>query len=123
MRCASATRRNLSRAEPSSIRAIAEQLGVTHSAVKQHLLKLYDKFRLPDDGERRRVRPANDAIALGVVERSDGGERDSKASQADAPLSIREARSLRSKGSARPRGGQDTRRSPCPLGCVPTPST
>ena len=51
--------------QPASIRAIAEELVVTEAAVKQHLLRLYDKFRLTDQSENRRVRLANEAILRG----------------------------------------------------------
>jgi len=57
---------------------------VTEAAVKQHLLRLYQKFRIPE-GQNRRVRLANEVIALGLVrplppaERADrppaGGDR------------------------------------------------
>lgn len=57
--------------EPASIRLIAEQLVVTEAAVKQHLLRLYDKFGVYDSGERRRVRLANEAIRRGAVTLSD----------------------------------------------------
>jgi DNA-binding NarL/FixJ family response regulator len=53
--------------EPASIRAIAEELVVTDAAVKHHLLRLYDKFGLPDEGHRRRVRLANEAVRRGVI--------------------------------------------------------
>jgi len=52
--------------QPASIRAIAEELVVTEAAVKQHLLRLYDKFGLTDQSENRRVRLANEAILRGV---------------------------------------------------------
>jgi DNA-binding NarL/FixJ family response regulator len=52
--------------EPASIREIAQALVVTDAAVKQHLLRLYDKFAIPDGG-RRRVRLANEALARGAV--------------------------------------------------------
>jgi DNA-binding CsgD family transcriptional regulator len=53
--------------EPASIRAIAAELVVTEGAVKQHLLRLYDKFEITGRGERRRVQLANQAIARGAV--------------------------------------------------------
>jgi DNA-binding CsgD family transcriptional regulator len=53
--------------EPASIRRIAEELVVTEAAVKHHLLRLYDKFRLPDEDGRRRVRLANEAVRRGVI--------------------------------------------------------
>lgn len=53
---------------PSSVRAIAEALFVTESAVKQHLDRLYDKFGiLSDAGGSRRVLLANEAIQSGAV--------------------------------------------------------
>jgi DNA-binding NarL/FixJ family response regulator len=57
--------------EPASIRAIADQLVVTEAAVKQHLLRLYDKFGVYESGERRRVRLANEAIRRGAVTLAD----------------------------------------------------
>jgi pSer/pThr/pTyr-binding forkhead associated (FHA) protein len=53
--------------EPASSREIAEALVVTEAAVKQHLLNLYVKFGIHGDGERRRVRLANDAVHRGAV--------------------------------------------------------
>jgi pSer/pThr/pTyr-binding forkhead associated (FHA) protein len=53
--------------EPASSREIAEALVVTEAAVKQHLLNLYAKFGIHGDGERRRVRLANDAVRRGAV--------------------------------------------------------
>jgi DNA-binding NarL/FixJ family response regulator len=57
--------------EPASVREIAEELVVTDAAVKQHLLRLYDKFGIHDEGERRRVRLANEAIRQGAVSVAD----------------------------------------------------
>jgi DNA-binding NarL/FixJ family response regulator len=57
--------------EPASIRRIAEELVVTQAAVKHHLLRLYDKFGLHEQGERRRVRLANDAVRRGVISLGD----------------------------------------------------
>jgi len=53
--------------EPASVRGIAEALVVTEAAVRQHLLHLYDKFGVPDDESRRRMRLANEAITRGAV--------------------------------------------------------
>ena len=53
--------------EPASIRQIAADLVVSQAAVKQHLLRLYGKFGLPDEGERRRVLLANEVVNRGVV--------------------------------------------------------
>lgn len=53
-------------AEPASTRAIAQELWVSEAAVKQHLLRLYDKFGVVD-GERRRTRLANEAMRRGAI--------------------------------------------------------
>lgn len=51
---------------PATAREIAEELVVTEAAVKQHLLRLYQKFRTPEGGNRR-ARLANEVIAAGIV--------------------------------------------------------
>jgi DNA-binding CsgD family transcriptional regulator len=51
---------------PATARDIAGELVVTEAAVKQHLLRLYQKFRVPEGGNRR-ARLANQVISLGVV--------------------------------------------------------
>jgi hypothetical protein len=51
---------------PATAREIAADLVVTEAAVKQHLLRLYQKFRIPE-GVNRRTRLANEVIALGLV--------------------------------------------------------
>jgi hypothetical protein len=51
---------------PATAREIADDLVVTEAAVKQHLLRLYTKFRVPE-GANRRTRLANEVIALGLV--------------------------------------------------------
>ncbi len=51
---------------PASARQIAGQLVVTEAAVKQHLLRLYAKFGIPE-GTDRRARLANEVISTGVV--------------------------------------------------------
>jgi pSer/pThr/pTyr-binding forkhead associated (FHA) protein len=53
--------------EPASVRGIARTLVVTEAAVKQHLIRLYDKFHIPAHGESRRVNLANEAIRRGAV--------------------------------------------------------
>lgn len=55
---------------PATVAAIAAQLYVTDSAVKQQLVRLYLKFDI-DDGPDRRVRLANDALTRGAVRRAD----------------------------------------------------
>ena len=51
---------------PATAREIAGDLVVTEAAIKQHLLRLYVKFRIPE-GTNRRTRLANEVIALGLV--------------------------------------------------------
>jgi FHA domain len=51
---------------PATAKEIAGDLVVTEAAVKQHLLRLYVKFRVPE-GLNRRTRLANEVIALGLV--------------------------------------------------------
>jgi predicted component of type VI protein secretion system len=51
---------------PAATTEIAAELVVTEAAVKQHLLRLYQKLRIPE-GPNRRVRLANEVVALGLV--------------------------------------------------------
>jgi FHA domain-containing protein len=51
---------------PATAREIASDMVVTEAAVKQHLLRLYVKFRVPE-GTNRRARLANLVINLGLV--------------------------------------------------------
>jgi hypothetical protein len=51
---------------PATAREIAADLVVTEAAVKQHLLRLYQKFRIAG-GLNRRIRLANEVVALGLV--------------------------------------------------------
>jgi pSer/pThr/pTyr-binding forkhead associated (FHA) protein len=53
--------------EPASTRQIAQALWVSEAAVKQHLLRLYEKFGVGGDGERRRTRLANEALRRGAI--------------------------------------------------------
>lgn len=57
-------------AEPASTREIARFLAVSEAAVKQHLARLYVKFGI-DDGERRRLRLANEALRRGAINLAD----------------------------------------------------
>jgi pSer/pThr/pTyr-binding forkhead associated (FHA) protein len=57
--------------EPASTRAIAAELVVSEAAVKQHLSRLYGKFDVSTQDERRRVQLANAAIARGAVTLAD----------------------------------------------------
>jgi hypothetical protein len=53
-------------ATPATATEIASDLVVTEAAVKQHLLRLYGKFRIVE-GANRRTRLANEVVALGLV--------------------------------------------------------
>jgi len=61
---------------PATAAEIAGELVVTEAAVKQHLLRLYQKFRIAE-GLNRRTRLANEVLSLGVVRPlpSDGDDR------------------------------------------------
>ena len=61
--------------EPASIKTIAAELVVSEAAVKQHLVRLYGKFDLGTESERRRVQLANAAVSTGAVKLSDLGPR------------------------------------------------
>ncbi|GAB3485772.1 FHA domain-containing protein [Nocardiopsis coralliicola] len=63
---------------PATAREIAEDLVVTEAAVKQHLLRLYQKFRIPE-GANRRTRLANEVVALGLVRPMPAPSRERKA--------------------------------------------
>jgi hypothetical protein len=51
---------------PATARDIAADLVVTEAAVKQHLLRLYQKLRIAE-GPNRRIRLANEVVARGLV--------------------------------------------------------
>jgi len=51
---------------PASAHEVADELVVTEAAVKQHLLRLYQKFKV-EEGPNRRARLANEVISAGVV--------------------------------------------------------
>jgi class 3 adenylate cyclase len=55
---------------PATVQAIAAELVVTESAVKQQLGRLYTKFEV-DEGPDRRVRLANEALGCGAVRLAD----------------------------------------------------
>jgi len=59
---------------PATAKEIADELVVTEAAVKQHLLRLYSKFRIPEGGNRR-GRLANEVVALGVVRPTPGDQQ------------------------------------------------
>lgn len=53
--------------EPASVRDVAAALVLTESAVKKHLLRLYDKFGIPSDTPRRRATLANEALGRNAI--------------------------------------------------------
>ena len=53
--------------EPASIKEMAGALVVSEAAIKQHLARLYEKFALYEESERRRVALANAAVRRGAV--------------------------------------------------------
>lgn len=57
--------------EPATTHEIAVELQVTDAAVKQHLVRLYDKFALRLPTERTRARLANEALRRGVISVAD----------------------------------------------------
>src|SRR5690348_12029333 len=75
--------------EPAATRDIASRLFVTEAAVKQHLLRLYDKLSI-HDGDNRRRRLANVAFESGLVSAVDLGAGPDLGSAA-APLPAPEA--------------------------------
>ena len=62
-------------ATPATAIEIAADLVVTEAAVKQHLLRLYQKFRIME-GANRRTRLANEVVALGLVRPLPVGDSD-----------------------------------------------
>jgi FHA domain len=59
---------------PATAREIAADLVVTEAAVKQHLLRLYAKLKIPE-GQNRRIRLANEVIGLGLAKPELPGSR------------------------------------------------
>jgi hypothetical protein len=60
-------------AVPATAREIAADLVVTEAAVKQHLLRLYSKLKI-SQGPSRRIRLANEVMALGLAPPQRPGE-------------------------------------------------
>src|ERR1051326_9017147 len=58
--------------EPAPTRDIARALFVTETAVKQHLLRMYEKLDVPESGNRRRAL-ANAALEQGILSASELG--------------------------------------------------
>ena len=90
---------------PATAREIAADLVVTEAAVKQHLLRLYTKLRIPE-GQNRRIRLANEVIGLGLAKPELPGEQ----SGARAPVAqVRALATPRPPGLARERAPRDHR--------------
>src|SRR5262245_33776918 len=81
--------------EPASIREVADTLGISDAAVKQHLVNLYGKFGIFEGSERRRVRLANVALSEGVVSH-DGTDAAPRPADSDPLTEARHAVALRS---------------------------
>src|SRR6185369_15284259 len=69
--------------EPAPTRDIARALFVTETAVKQHLLRMYEKLDVPESGNRRRAL-ANAALEQGILSASELGVADDAPSRPDA---------------------------------------
>jgi len=61
--------------DPPSPAMMARELGVTEAAVKQHLMRLYNKFGIAEGGGRR-GRLANHVIAIGLIRPSQDPDSD-----------------------------------------------
>src|SRR5262249_2179667 len=68
---------------PATAREIAADLVVTEAAVKQHLLRLYQKFRIPE-AQNRRGGLANGVIAPGLARPLPPAERAERPAQPGA---------------------------------------
>jgi hypothetical protein len=75
---------------PATAREIATDLVVTEAAVKQHLLRLYQKFRIVG-GLNRRIRLANEVVALGLAKPAHHGGP-GEAQQPAGPIQVPDAR-------------------------------
>jgi len=53
--------------EPATTRTVADELFISHAAVKQHLANLFDKFGVGTADTNRRLQLANRAIRSGAV--------------------------------------------------------
>jgi hypothetical protein len=99
---------------PATAREIAADLVVTEAAVKQHLLRLYQKFRIPE-GANRRVRLANEVVALGLVRPLPPADGSGLAARVD-----RSGRAERSRRASGP--GRASRPAASPAPTAPAPS-
>jgi hypothetical protein len=87
---------------PATAREIAADLVVTEAAVKQHLLRLYQKFRIPE-GANRRVRLANEVVALGLVRPLPPAEKADLAAPSDADGRVTTAVTTAARAGGAPR--------------------
>jgi tetratricopeptide (TPR) repeat protein len=78
--------------EPAPTRDIARALFVTETAVKQHLLRMYEKLDVPESKSRRRAL-ANAALEQGIIDASELGVADD-APPSPAPVRARTANAL-----------------------------
>src|SRR4051812_7826480 len=76
--------------EPAATREIARRLFVSEAAVKQHLLRMYDKLDIADDGNRR-LALANAAFERGMLTSGEVAS-DSAAAQARPDDALAEGR-------------------------------
>jgi FHA domain len=90
-------------AMPATAHEIAADLVVTEAAVKQHLLRLYQKFRIPE-GPNRRTRLANEVVALGLVRPMPPAEPADPSGRSVAPGAPGSSGSSGSAGSSGPSG-------------------
>ena len=94
---------------PATAREIAADLVVTEAAVKQHLLRLYQKFRIPE-GPNRRTRLANEVVALGLVRPLPPADRGGKAEPARPGVTAPHGGTAPPGASAQETGPQGTAR-------------
>jgi hypothetical protein len=83
---------------PATARDIAADLVVTEAAVKQHLLRLYQKLHIPV-GPNRRVRLANEVVARGLVRPLPGAALDRRPAAVPAIADPPDAAGLAVTGS------------------------
>jgi FHA domain len=86
---------------PATARDIAADLVVTEAAVKQHLLRLYQKLRIPA-GPNRRVRLANEVVARGLVRPLPAATLDRRRAVVPTLADSRDAGGLTGTGSGDP---------------------
>jgi hypothetical protein len=98
---------------PATAREIATDLVVTEAAVKQHLLRLYQKFRVPE-GPNRRTRLANEVVALGLVRPLPPPGRAEPPAAAATSAAATPRPGAASPGEPKPADGPSSRNAPPP---------